>query len=54
MNYIIYPTYNDLIEKHDEVIRKSGGAVGVFNENLLQSLFKITAITQVLKKNLPI
>ena len=37
MNYIIYPTYNDLIEKHDEVIRKSGGAVGVFNENLLQS-----------------
>ena len=37
MNYIIYPTYNDLVAKHDEVIRKSGGAIGVFNENLLQS-----------------
>lgn len=36
MNYITYPTYDDLLDKHDEVIRKSGGVVGVFNENLLR------------------
>ena len=36
MNYIIYPTYGDLLNKHNEVIRKSGGTMGVFNENLLR------------------
>lgn len=36
MNYITYPTYDDLLDKHDEVIRKSGGVVGIFNENLLR------------------
>ena len=36
MKYITYPTYDDLLEKHNEIIRKSGGTTGVFNENLLQ------------------
>lgn len=36
MDYITYLTYDDLLDKHDEVIRKSGGVVGVFNENLLR------------------
>ena len=40
MNYIIYPTYGDLLDKHNEVIRKSGGAMGVFNENLLRGFIE--------------
>lgn len=36
MNYITYLTYDDLLEKHNEIIRKSGGVIGVLNENLLQ------------------
>lgn len=40
MNYIIYPTYGDLLNKHNEVIRKSGGAMGVFNENLLRGFIE--------------
>lgn len=40
MNYIIYPTYDDLLDKHNEVIRKSGGTMGVFNENLLRGFIE--------------
>ena len=40
MNYIIYPTYGDLLNKHNEVIRKSGGIMGVFNENLLRGFIE--------------
>lgn len=40
MNYIIYPTYDDLLGKHNEVIRKSGGTMGVFNENLLRGFIE--------------
>ena len=40
MNYIIYPTYGDLLNKHNEVIRKSGGTIGVFNENLLRGFIE--------------
>ncbi|MBF1038368.1 MAG: type II toxin-antitoxin system death-on-curing family toxin [Candidatus Nanosynbacter sp.] len=40
MNYIIYPTYGDLLNKHNEVIRKSGGTMGVFNENLLRGFIE--------------
>ena len=40
MNYITYPTYDDLLDKHDEVIRKSGGVMGVFNENLLRGFIE--------------
>lgn len=40
MNYIIYPTYDDLLDKHNEVIRKSGGVMGVFNENLLRGFIE--------------
>lgn len=40
MNYITYPTYDDLLDKHDEVIHKSGGAMGVFNENLLRGFIE--------------
>ena len=40
MNYIIYPTYGDLLNKHNEVIRKSGGTMGVFNENLLRDFIE--------------
>lgn len=36
MQYITYFDYNDLITKHNKVIRKSGGAMGVFNEGLLK------------------
>ena len=40
MNYIIYPTYGDLLNKHNEIIRKSGGTMGVFNENLLRGFIE--------------
>lgn len=40
MNYIIYPTYGDLLNKHNEVICKSGGTMGVFNENLLRGFIE--------------
>lgn len=40
MNYITYPTYDDLLDKHAEVIHKSGGAMGVFNENLLRGFIE--------------
>ena len=40
MNYIIYPTYGDLLNKHNEVIRKSGGIMGGFNENLLRGFIE--------------
>ena len=40
MNYIRYPTYDDLLDKHNEVIRKSGGTMGVFNENLLRGFIE--------------
>ncbi|MBR0488160.1 type II toxin-antitoxin system death-on-curing family toxin [Candidatus Saccharibacteria bacterium] len=40
MNYITYPTYDDLLDKHNEVIRKSGGVMGVFNENLLRGFIE--------------
>jgi len=40
VNYIIYPTYGDLLNKHNEVIRKSGGTMGVFNENLLRGFIE--------------
>lgn len=36
MQYITYFDYDDLITKHNEVIKKSGGATGVFNEGLLK------------------
>jgi len=37
MAIIFYPTYEDIINKHSEVIRKSGGSEGVFNESLIRS-----------------
>ena len=37
MAIIFYPTYEDIINKHTEVIQKSGGTEGVFNENLVRS-----------------
>ena len=40
MNYITYLTYDDLLDKHNEVICKSGGATGVLNENLLRGFIK--------------
>lgn len=36
MQYITYFDFDDLVAKHDEVIRKSGGLIGVFNEDLLK------------------
>ena len=40
MNYITYPTCDDLLDIHAEVIHKSGGAMGVFNENLLRGFIE--------------
>lgn len=40
MNYITYPTYDNLLDIHAEVIHKSGGAMGVFNENLLRGFIE--------------
>ena len=57
MNYIIYPTYGDLLNKHNEVIRKSGGIMGVFNENLLRGFIEFIqkmSIIRVSKKSFPI
>ncbi len=39
MKYITYLSFEDLLEKHNEVIRKSGGVEGVFNENLLKGFW---------------
>lgn len=36
MRYITYFDYSDLVNKHNEVIEKSGGSTGVFNERLLK------------------
>lgn len=36
MQYITYFDYDDLLNKHNEVIEKSGGVTGVFNEGLLK------------------
>ena len=34
----IYPTFEDVVEKHDlEVIKKSGGTIGVLDERLIRS-----------------
>lgn len=36
MRYITYFTFDDLVDKHNEVIEKSGGNVGILNEGLLR------------------
>ncbi len=36
MRYITYFDYDDLVDKHNEVINKSGGVTGVFNDGLLK------------------
>ena len=36
MRYITYFTFDDLFDKHNEVIEKSGGNVGILNEGLLR------------------
>lgn len=36
MQYITYFEFDDLVAKHNEVIEKSGGSTGVFNEGLLK------------------
>lgn len=36
--FFIYPEYEDIINKHDnEVIKKSGGTIGVLDEGLIRS-----------------
>ena len=34
---INYPTYEDAINKHDEIIEKSGGSKGILSEGLIRS-----------------